>query len=156
MPAVDAEPKTESSALAMRMPTAKPRIDATSPVSAASIRTERNTCARVAPSARSSASSRVRCATRMLNVLMIRNEPTNSEMNAKTSSGVPMNVLIVSSVLCSASCCSLLAGLRLGVARQRLRDALAQHDVGDAAVRAHQDAVVLALGVHHLVGRRTR
>ena len=62
----------------------------------------------------------------MLNVLMIRKQPTNSEMNAKTSSGVPMNVLIVDSVLCSAACSRLLPGLRLGVARERRGDALAQ------------------------------
>ena len=41
--------------------------------------------------------------TRMLKVLMMRKVPTKREMkNAKTSSGVPMNVLIVYSVLCSA------------------------------------------------------
>ena len=107
-PPVDAEPKTDSSARAMRMPTKKPRIDATNPVTAASTSTDVITWARVAPSARNSASSRVRCATRMLNVLMMRKLPTNSEMNAKTSSGVPMNVLMVDSVLCSAAaaaCC---------------------------------------------------
>ena len=92
----------------MRMPTKKPRIDATSPVTAASTSTDVITWARVAPSARSSASSRVRCATRMLKVLMMRKLPTNSEMKAKTRSGVPMKVLIVDSVLCSAAaaaCC---------------------------------------------------
>jgi hypothetical protein len=105
---VEADPKTESSALAIRMPTAKPRIDAINPVTAASTSTEVITWARVAPSARSKASSRVRCATRMLKVLMMRKLPTNSAMNAKTSSGVPMNVLMVDSVLCSAAaaaCC---------------------------------------------------
>ena len=94
-PLVAADPNTDSRSLAMRMPTTNPRIDATSPVTAASMSTDVMTCARVAPRARSRASSRVRCATRMLNVLMIRKQPTNSEMNAKTSSGVPMNVLIV-------------------------------------------------------------
>jgi hypothetical protein len=102
------EPNSDSRAFAMRMPTPNPSRDAMSPVIAASTRTELMTCARVAPRARSSASSRVRCATRMLNVLMIRKLPTNSEMNAKTSNGVPMKVLIVDSVLCSAAaaaCC---------------------------------------------------
>ena len=44
----------------------------------------------------------------MLNVLMMRKLPTNSEMKAKTRSGVPMKVLMVNSVLCSAAaaaCC---------------------------------------------------
>ena len=102
-PPVEADPKTDSRARAMRIPTKKPRIDATNPVTAASTSTDVITCARVAPSARSSASSRVRCATRMLKVLMMRKLPTNSEMKAKTRSGVPMNVLIVDSVLCSAA-----------------------------------------------------
>ena len=59
-PPVDAEPKTESRARAIRMPTKKPRIDATTPVTAASTSTDVITWARVAPSARNSASSRVR------------------------------------------------------------------------------------------------
>ena len=41
-----------------------------------------------APSARSRASSRVRCATMIENVLKMMNEPTNSATNAKTSSAV--------------------------------------------------------------------
>ena len=105
---VEAEPKTDSRARAIRMPTTKPRIDATNPVTAASTSTDVITWARVAPSARRSASSRVRCATRMLKVLMMRKLPTNNEMKAKTRSGVPMNVLMVDSVLCSAAaaaCC---------------------------------------------------
>ncbi len=103
IPVVAVDPNTDSNARAMRMPTPNPSIDATNPVTAASTSTDVITCARVAPKARSSANSRVRWATRMLNVLMIRKLPTNSEMNAKTSSGVPMNVLMVDSVLCSAA-----------------------------------------------------
>ena len=36
-------------------------------------------------------------------MLTIRKDPTNRKMNANTSSGVPMNVLMVFSVLCSAA-----------------------------------------------------
>ena len=49
------------------------------------------TCRRLAPSARSSASSRVRWATMIENVLKMMNAPTNSAMNANTSSAVRKN-----------------------------------------------------------------
>ena len=55
---------------------------------AASASTERNTWRRLAPTIRSRASSRVRCPTMIENVLKMVNAPTNSEMNAKTSSAV--------------------------------------------------------------------
>ena len=129
----------------MRMPTKKPRIDATNPVIAASTSTDVITWARVAPSARNSASSRVRCATRMLNVLMMRKLPTNSEMNAKTSSGVPMNVLIVELGALLRGRRRLLPGLCHRVTRQGRGDVLPEHDVGHAALRADKDAVVLVL-----------
>ena len=49
-----------------------------SPTSADSNATERVICPRDAPNERSSANSRVRCATIMENVFAIRNVPTNS------------------------------------------------------------------------------
>ncbi len=61
-----------------------------SPMTPASKSTDRPTWRRVAPSARKSASSRDRCATRMLNVLTMRNEPTTSATPAKTSRNVVM------------------------------------------------------------------
>ena len=85
---------------------------------------------------------------------MIRKQPTNSEMNAKTRSGVPMNVLIVELGALLGGCRGLLSGLRLGVAREGLRDALAQLDVGDAALRADEDAVVFVLTLEHALGGR--
>ena len=151
-PPVDAEPKTDSRARAIRMPTKKPRIDATKPVTAASVSTDVITWARVAPSARNKANSRVRCATRMLKVLMMRKLPTNSEMKAKTSSGVPMNVLMVELGALLRRRRRLLTGLCHGIAGQCSGETLAQHHVGDAALRAHQDAVVLVLPFEDAVG----
>ena len=58
---------------------------------AASPSTDRNTWRRLAPTIRSRASSRVRCPTMIENVLKMVNAPTNSEMNAKTSSAVEKN-----------------------------------------------------------------
>ncbi len=54
----------------------------------ASARTERNTWRRLAPTMRSSASSRVRCPTVIEKVLKMVNPPTNKEMKAKTSRAV--------------------------------------------------------------------
>ena len=66
---------------------------------AASPSTERNTCRRLAPTTRSSASSRVRWPTVIENVLKIVNPPTNSEMSAKMSSAVEMNESSLSTAL---------------------------------------------------------
>jgi hypothetical protein len=71
-PAGSAPPATEKMALsspAMPSPAAKPRIEPTSPTASASTTTATSTCLRAAPTARSSAISRVRCATRIENVL---------------------------------------------------------------------------------------
>ncbi len=76
---------------AARIPRPRPISEATRPVRAASPSTERNSCRRLAPTMRNSASSRVRCPTVIENVLKIVNAPTNSEMNANTSSAVEMN-----------------------------------------------------------------
>ena len=57
----------------------------------ASRSTERNTCRRLAPTIRSSASSRVRWPTMIEKVLKMVNPPTNREMKAKTSRAVEKN-----------------------------------------------------------------
>jgi hypothetical protein len=80
-------------------PAPSPISEATSPVSAASASTDPNTCRRLAPTMRSSASSRVRCPTVIENVLKIVNPPTNSEMPAKISSAVEMKESSLSTAL---------------------------------------------------------
>ncbi len=87
-------PNALSSALspsAATTPSPRPTRDATSPVTAASPSTERNTWRRPAPTRRSSASSRVRWLTVIESVLKMVNAPTNSAMAAKMSSAVEMN-----------------------------------------------------------------
>ena len=76
------------SPIATRMPTPTPIADATTPTTPASTTTEVITCRRLAPSALSRASSRVRWATRIENVLTMMKAPTNREMTAKTSRAV--------------------------------------------------------------------
>jgi hypothetical protein len=76
-------------------PVAKPRIDASTPITAASPRTDANTWRLPAPTARSTASSLVRWATTMENVLATRNVPTNRVMPANTSMPVSMPSTIV-------------------------------------------------------------
>ena len=79
------------SPIAATTPSPSPISEAVKPVIAASPTTERNTCRRLAPTTRSSASSRVRWPTVMENVLKIVKPPTNSAMPAKISSAVEMN-----------------------------------------------------------------
>ena len=76
---------------AIPIPASNPIADATRPITNASITTEDSTCRRLAPIARRSASSRVRCATMIENVLKMMKAPTNSAMKAKTSSAVRKN-----------------------------------------------------------------
>ena len=71
--------------MASRKPQPRPTVDPNRPTTNASKSTDRVTWRRPAPSARSMASSRLRWATRIENVLMMRNEPTNRAMPAKTS-----------------------------------------------------------------------
>ena len=70
---------------AIPMPATIPTAAATSPVTIASTTTDVITCRRLAPIARSSASSRERWATMIVNVLKMMNAPTNRAMNANTS-----------------------------------------------------------------------
>ncbi len=65
--------------------------DATSPTTAASPNTERNTWRRLAPTMRSKANSRVRCPTMMENVFKMVKPPTNRAMKPNTSSAVLKN-----------------------------------------------------------------
>ncbi len=77
-----------SSPMAASTPRPRPISDDTSPTISASPRTERNTWRRLAPTMRSSASSRVRWPTMMEKVLRMVKPPTNSAMKAKTSNAV--------------------------------------------------------------------
>ena len=80
--------RSVSSPRAASTPSPRPISDDTSPTMAASPRTDRNTWRRLAPTMRSSASSRVRCPTVMENVFRMVKPPTKSAMKAKTSSAV--------------------------------------------------------------------
>ena len=73
------------------IPAASPTAEPRSPITNDSMTTDLNTCPRLAPSARRSPSSRVRCVTTMLNVLKITKAPTNNATNANTSSAVRRN-----------------------------------------------------------------
>ena len=87
-------PNADSSArspMARAKPAASPITDAINPTITASASTERRTCAPLAPSARNSPSSRVRCDTRIWNVLKMMNAPTNSAITANTSSAMLKN-----------------------------------------------------------------
>ncbi len=75
----------ERSPTARPTPRAKPTAEATRPTTAASASTERVICLRDAPTARIRATSLVRWATSIVNVLEIRKTPTKSAMPAKPS-----------------------------------------------------------------------
>jgi hypothetical protein len=93
------------SPIASTTPTPTPTIDATSPTTAASTKTDVITCRRRAPSARNSANSLLRWATTMLKVLKMMNAPTNRATNPNTRSPVRRNPR----PLLTWSCCSLAA-----------------------------------------------
>ena len=69
-------------------PASNPMIDATSPSSVASTRTDPRTWRRLAPMARSRASSRVRWATRIENVLKMMKAPTTTAITPNTTSRI--------------------------------------------------------------------
>ena len=96
-------PRAESPALsatASPIPAATPAADAARPMTSDSPRTAANTWRRLAPTARSSASSRSRWATTIENVLKMTNAPTNSAMNPNVSRKVPMKL----SAWCTLCC----------------------------------------------------
>ena len=66
-------------------PRKSPTTDARTPITSASSMTERSTCRRDAPSVRSVANSRVRCAIVIESELTITNAPTKSAIAAKAS-----------------------------------------------------------------------
>ena len=90
------------------MPAAIPISDAVRPTANASRTTLPITCGRVAPSVRSVASSRVRCATVIDSVLKMTNAPTNSAITPKPRSAYRMKSMnsdtpFLSAVACSAA-----------------------------------------------------
>ena len=95
-------------ALSIRKPHSRPTSEARKPITSASPSTLRSTCRLVAPSVRSSASSRERWATVIENVLKMMNAPTSTATPANASSAVPRNVLIWSAMflVCSSAFCS--------------------------------------------------
>ena len=95
---------SELSALASSRPRNRPMIDASVPITNASTRTERRTWRRVAPSVRSVASSRVRCAIVIDRVLAITKLPTNRAIppNASRKSWKMLRNPLVSLVACWA------------------------------------------------------
>ena len=95
---------SELSALASSSPRNSPTIEASVPITNASTSTERSTWRRVAPSVRSVASSRVRCAIVIDSVFAITKLPTNSAMppNASRKSWKMLRNPLVSLVACWA------------------------------------------------------
>ena len=92
---------------------------ASTPTTSASSTTEPSTWARVAPMARSSADSRLRWAATIENVLWMLNEATSRATPAKTSSIVRISERKSSSMPCSCSALSAVAGDRLDADGER-------------------------------------
>ncbi len=93
------KPAASKSALmpiASSRPRKMPAIEATAAVRNASSMTLVRICLRLAPSVRSSAISRMRCATVMENMLKIRNAPTSTATPPKASSTGPSKPLMMS------------------------------------------------------------
>ncbi len=84
-------PRSAFKPTARPMPATNPMVEATRPTITASNSTEPRTWRWPAPMARSSASSRLRCATTIENVLKMMNEPTSSATTAKISRNVLKN-----------------------------------------------------------------
>lgn len=109
MPSDDRPSRTTASP-ASPVPTAIPATEATRPSSSDSTTTDPKTCRRRAPTQRSRASSRVRWASRMVNVLATTSVATKTAMPANPSSRPPststplVNDLTCSSVRWAAVC----------------------------------------------------
>ncbi len=73
---------------AITTPSATPATEPMMPTTSASSRTDPSTWRRLAPTARSSASSLQRCAMTIANVLLMMKAPTSSETPAKTISAL--------------------------------------------------------------------
>jgi hypothetical protein len=99
-------PKSELSPFASPKPETRPIAEASSPITNDSSTTERSTCRREAPSVRSVASSRVRCATVIESVLKITNAPTKSAIPPKPSRKPRMKLMkLATPFLSSFACC---------------------------------------------------
>ncbi len=122
------------------MPNARPTVDATMPTMNDSPRTAAITCRRLAPMARSNASSRVRCATSIVNVFKMMNRPTNKATPAKISK----NTLKKPSALLIAADCSLFTAAPVTASNPFGRvgaDARGERVLRHAACRVHVDLV---------------
>ena len=100
------KPSAASPALSTKaspIPASMPATDATTPMTRDSPRTAAMTCRRLAPTARSRASSRSRWATMIENVLKMTNDPTNSAMNAKMSKNTPTKLSAWRTVCCPSA-----------------------------------------------------
>ncbi len=122
-------------------PSSRPRIEPSRPTSRPSSSTDRITWPREAPSVRSSANSRIRCATVIEKVLKMMNAPTNSAMPPKISSAVvrkPERLVDVVDVLVGL----LLAGADVdGHRRPDLAQLIAQLRVRHALLGRDDDLV---------------
>ena len=142
-----------SSPIAASTPKPSPMRDDTSPTIAASRSTERKTWRRLAPTMRSNASSRVRCPTMMENVLRMVKPPTNSAMNANTSSAV------LREAQCLADGAGRLVddgltGHHLFASGQDARDGALHRRLVGARLRHDVDGVELAHLTQQRLGRR--
>jgi hypothetical protein len=105
-------------------PASSPATEAARPRTSASAATLASTCPRVAPSARSSANSRRRCATVIENVLKMMNAPTSSAApeNARSAGfrNAPM-LSLISFDLSAVACAPVLTSRLRGSTARRLR-----------------------------------
>ena len=101
------------------MPPASPATEATTATTRVSTSPATSTCPRVAPTARSSADSRVRWATRIEKVLAMLTAPTNRAMPANTRRKLrtmSRKVALISSTFSAASCAPVRASSPSGTA----------------------------------------
>jgi len=138
--------------MAASTPRPSPTIEATTPKTAASSRTDRKTWRRLAPTMRRSASSRVRWPTVIENVLKIVNPPTKSEMKANTNSAVEKNERpwLIEFDCSWATVWPVTTSVPGGSARAMARSTAALSAPGGEDV----DGVVLADLAEHGLGRR--
>ena len=136
-------------------PASRPSPEARPPMTSASTATLRRTCLALAPMARSSASSRVRCATRITKVLLM--------MNAPTSRATPANTFMKTAKKSASSLLRLAFSASSAVPVTTSRPSAAgraepgpdrRGDLGlaDAGRRLHGDAVDLAVAAEQPLG----
>ena len=98
--------KSAFSSFASPRPRNSPITEPTIPITKASITTDHSTCRREAPSVRSVANSRIRCAIVIASVFAITNAPTNSAIPANASSAYWMILMKLPSCFLSCFTCS--------------------------------------------------